>query len=132
MRHAHLVESFLEVLAKVTLQPSQVQGREGSMAIGELGMPAFTAHDLPEGMEPNLEAQVSWDPPNFTFPFGAHIVVTEVDSETGVVEITRYVAVDDCGNRINPMIVFSSTVLPQPLSPTQAMASPRCRSNWMT
>ena len=46
-----------------------------------------------------------WEPPNFTFPFGAHIVVTEVDRETGQIEIKRYVAVDDCGNIINPLIV---------------------------
>ena len=46
-----------------------------------------------------------WEPPNFTFPFGAHIAVTEVDRETGQVDILRYVAVDDCGNIINPLLV---------------------------
>jgi len=66
---------------------------------------AFTAHDLPDGVEPNLEAQVTWDPGNFVFPFGTHIAVVEVDEETGAVELVDYAAVDDCGNQINPMIV---------------------------
>ena len=66
---------------------------------------AFTAHNLPDGMEPNLEASVSWDPPNFTFPYGSHIAVVEVDTETGKVDLVRYQAVDDCGNRVNPLII---------------------------
>jgi carbon-monoxide dehydrogenase large subunit len=75
------------------------------VTIQEIAFAAFTAHNLPEGMEPNLDATTVWDPPNFTFPFGAHVAVVEVDSETGKVTLTRYVAVDDCGNVINPMIV---------------------------
>ena len=75
------------------------------MAIGELGMPAFTAHDLPDGLEPNLEAQVTYDPPNFSWPFGTHICAVEVDTDTGQVEILTYVAVDDCGEKVNPLIV---------------------------
>jgi carbon-monoxide dehydrogenase large subunit len=70
-----------------------------------LAFEAFTAHNLPEGMEPNLEASTHWDPPNFTFPFGTHIAVVEVDTETGGVRLARYVATDDCGNQINPLIV---------------------------
>jgi len=66
---------------------------------------AFTAHDLPEGVEPNLEAQVSYDPPNFSWPFGTHICIVEIDEETGAVDVLKYVAVDDCGNQINPTIV---------------------------
>lgn len=76
-----------------------------SVAIGDIAFAAFTAHDLPEGLEPNLEAHVSYDPPNFTFPNGTHIAVVEVDTDTGYVEIIDYVAVDDCGNQINPLIV---------------------------
>jgi carbon-monoxide dehydrogenase large subunit len=76
-----------------------------SATLTDVAYAAFTAHDLPEGMEPNLEAQVTWDPPNFTFPFGAHICVVEVDTDTGSVELRDYVAVDDCGNQVNPLIV---------------------------
>ena len=50
---------------------------------GALAFEAFTAHNLPDGMEPNLEGQISWDPPNFTFPFGVHVAVVEIDEETG-------------------------------------------------
>ena len=76
-----------------------------SMTMAAVAFEAFTAHDLPEGLEPNLEAQVTWDPPNFTFPFGAHVCVVEVDTETGSVDLRDYVAVDDCGNQVNPLIV---------------------------
>ncbi|MGH2734694.1 MAG: xanthine dehydrogenase family protein molybdopterin-binding subunit, partial [Actinomycetota bacterium] len=65
----------------------------------------WTAHNLPEGTEPTLEATHVFDPPNFTFPSGAHICVVEVDTETGMARILRYLAVDDCGKVINPMIV---------------------------
>ena len=60
---------------------------------------------LPPNTEPGLVATHFWEPPNFTFPFGAHIVVTEVDRDTGEIAIKRYVAVDDCGNILNPLIV---------------------------
>ncbi len=76
-----------------------------SMPLAAVAFEAFTAHDLPDGMEPNLEAQVTYDPPNFSWPFGTHICVVEVDEETGAVEVLKYVAVDDCGNQINPLIV---------------------------
>ena len=76
-----------------------------TQSIQELAYAAWTAHDLPEGFEPGLEANCVFDPPNFTFPFGTHICVVEIDTETGAVEIVRYVAVDDCGNVINPAIV---------------------------
>ena len=75
------------------------------MALAAVAFQAFTAHDLPDGLEPNLEAQVTWDPPNFTFPFGTHVAVVEIDTETGDVALVDYVAVDDCGNQVNPLIV---------------------------
>ncbi len=75
------------------------------MALAAVAFEAFTAHNLPEGTEPTLEASVTWDPPNFTFPFGTHVAVVEVDMETGQVGLRSYVAVDDCGNQVNPMIV---------------------------
>jgi carbon-monoxide dehydrogenase large subunit len=76
-----------------------------AMAIQEVAFGAFTAHNLPDGMEPNLQEQVSYDPPNFVFPFGTHVAVVEIDEDTGNVELIDYTAVDDCGNQINPLIV---------------------------
>jgi carbon-monoxide dehydrogenase large subunit len=76
-----------------------------TVPFGATAFAAFTAHDLPDGMEPGLSASVTWDPPNFTFPFGTHACVVEVDTDTGAVKIRRYVAVDDCGNQVNPLIV---------------------------
>jgi aerobic carbon-monoxide dehydrogenase large subunit len=76
-----------------------------ALPLAAIAYEAFTAHNLPDGMEPNLEAHTTWDPPNFTFPFGTHICVVEVDEETGAVELRSYVAVDDCGNQVNPLIV---------------------------
>lgn len=76
-----------------------------TMPLAAIAFEAFTAHNLPDGLEPNLEAHVSYDPPNFSWPFGTHMCVVEVDVETGEVEVLQYVAVDDCGNQVNPMIV---------------------------
>jgi aerobic carbon-monoxide dehydrogenase large subunit len=76
-----------------------------TMPLAGVAFAAFTAHNLPEGMEPNLQANVTYDPPNFSWPFGTHICVVEVDTETGGVDVLKYVAVDDCGNQINPLIV---------------------------
>lgn len=76
-----------------------------SFALASVAFEAFTAHNLPAGVEPNLEASVTWDPPNFTYPFGTHIAIVEVDEETGKVELVRYQAVDDCGTRLNPLII---------------------------
>jgi carbon-monoxide dehydrogenase large subunit len=73
--------------------------------IPELAASAWHAHNLPPGFEPNLEATAVWDPPNFTWPAGTHVCVVEVDTETGKVDVVKYVAVDDCGVVINPMIV---------------------------
>jgi carbon-monoxide dehydrogenase large subunit len=74
-------------------------------AWGEVALMAYLAHNIPQGMEPGLEATSFYDPVNFTFPFGTHIAVVEVDPETGAVKILKYVAVDDVGRVINPMIV---------------------------
>jgi carbon-monoxide dehydrogenase large subunit len=76
-----------------------------AMPLAAIAFEAFTAHNLPDGVEPNLEAQVTYDPPNFSWPFGTHICVVEVDTETGEVDVLKYVAVDDCGNQVNPLIV---------------------------
>ena len=73
--------------------------------IQDIALMANLAWDMPEGMEPGLEASAFYDPPNFTFPFGTHIAVVELDPTTGHIELKKYVAVDDCGVQINPMIV---------------------------
>ena len=71
----------------------------------EIALATHMASSLPEGMEPGLEALSYFDPKNFTWPFGTHIAVVEVEADTGDVKLLRYVAVDDVGNVINPMIV---------------------------
>jgi carbon-monoxide dehydrogenase large subunit len=76
-----------------------------SVSFGEIAVAAYHAKKLPPNTEPGLMATHFWEPPNFTFPFGAHIVVTEVDRDTGSIQIQRYVCVDDCGRIINPLIV---------------------------
>ena len=73
--------------------------------IQDIALMANVAWNMPQGMEPGLEATTFYDPPNFVYPFGAHVAVVEVDGETGVVQLKRYAAVDDCGHQINPMIV---------------------------
>jgi carbon-monoxide dehydrogenase large subunit len=83
-----------------------VQGSpDRTMPLAAIAFEAFTAHNLPDGLEPNLEAQVTYDPPNFSWPFGTHMCLVEVDVETGRVDVLRYVAVDDCGVQVNPLIV---------------------------
>ncbi len=66
---------------------------------------AFAAHDLPDGVEPSLDADATFDPDNFSFPHGTHLCAAEVDTETGQVKIRSYVAVDDVGKVVNPLIV---------------------------
>ncbi|MGC8464496.1 MAG: xanthine dehydrogenase family protein molybdopterin-binding subunit [Acidimicrobiales bacterium] len=102
---AHLLEVSEDDLDYRGAQFSVKGSPDRVVPLAALAFGAFTAHDLPDGMEPNLEASVTWDPPNFTFPYGTHVAVVEVDEETGKVELIRYVAVDDCGNQINPLIV---------------------------
>jgi carbon-monoxide dehydrogenase large subunit len=83
-----------------------VKGSPGrSKTFGDVALMAYLAHNLPKGLEPGLEAISFFDPGNFVFPFGTHICVVEVERDTGKVKVVRYVAVDDLGRVINPMIV---------------------------
>ena len=75
------------------------------ITIQEVALQAHVATKLPAGMEPGLQATSVFEPSNFTFPFGTHICVVEVDTQSGEVKILRYIAVDDCGKVINPLIV---------------------------
>ena len=74
-------------------------------AIGEIAFAAFAAHDLPDGVEPSLDSDATYDPDNFSFPHGTHLCAVEIDTETGWVHIRSYVAVDDVGVVVNPQIV---------------------------
>jgi aerobic carbon-monoxide dehydrogenase large subunit len=102
---AHQIEASEEDLEFVDGE-FRVKGAPGrSMSLAEVAFEAFKAHNLPELVEPSLEASVAYDPPNFTFPFGTHVAVVETEEETGRVRLVRYAAVDDCGTQINPLIV---------------------------
>jgi carbon-monoxide dehydrogenase large subunit len=81
------------------------RGGGGAMGIKEVALAAWTAHNLPDGMEPGLEALYVFDPENFSWPSGTHIAVVEVDTETGSIDLERYIAVDDVGTVVNPRIV---------------------------
>jgi carbon-monoxide dehydrogenase large subunit len=76
-----------------------------SVSIQDIALAVFAAHDLPDGVEPNLDSEATFDPENFSFPHGTHLCATEVDTETGRVTIRSYVCVDDIGKVINPLIV---------------------------
>jgi carbon-monoxide dehydrogenase large subunit len=78
---------------------------EKAVTIGEIALAAFAAHNLPDGVEPSLDSDHTYDPDNFSFPHGTHLCATEVDTETGMVTIRSYVAVDDVGKVVNPLIV---------------------------
>ena len=100
---AHLLEVSEEDLE---WEPGKfsVKGAPGkSKTIQEIAFAAYT--NFPQGMEPGLEAVNYYDPPNLTFPFGTYIAVVDIDKGTGEVKVRRFIAVDDCGNIINPMIV---------------------------
>jgi aerobic carbon-monoxide dehydrogenase large subunit len=82
-----------------------VKGTDKSLSFGDIALTAYVPHVYPPDLEPGLDFSSFYDPTNFTYPFGCHIAVVEVDKETGKVELKRFVAVDDVGNIINPMIV---------------------------
>ncbi|HYJ68459.1 MAG TPA: xanthine dehydrogenase family protein molybdopterin-binding subunit [Nocardioidaceae bacterium] len=82
-----------------------VKGTDKSVAIADIALATFAAHDLPDGFEPSLDAEATVDPDNFSFPHGTHLCAVEVDTETGGVKIRKYVCVDDVGAVINPLIV---------------------------
>jgi carbon-monoxide dehydrogenase large subunit len=82
-----------------------VRGTDQGRTIQDIAFAAFMAHDYPEGMEPSLDSDCVYDPTNFSYPHGTHLAAMEVDTDTGRVELRRYVCVDDVGTVINPLIV---------------------------
>src|SRR5437660_196066 len=102
---AHLLEASPKDMEYVNGQ-FQVKGFPGkAVPFGQVALTAYVPHNYPEGLEPGLEETSFYDPSNFCFPFGAHACVVEVDRDSGNVRVLRYIAVDDVGNVINPMIV---------------------------
>jgi carbon-monoxide dehydrogenase large subunit len=78
---------------------------DATKTIQEIALATFAAHALPDGVEPSLDSDATYDPDNFSFPHGTHLCAAEVDTETGMVTIRSYVAVDDVGKVVNPLIV---------------------------
>ena len=102
---AHLLEAAAEDLDYADGK-FFVKGSPGkAKSIQDVALMAHVAWNMPAGVDPGLEASAFYDPPNFTYPFGSHLAVVEVDAETGQVDVIRYVAIDDCGPKINPVLV---------------------------
>jgi aerobic carbon-monoxide dehydrogenase large subunit len=102
---AHMLEASA---SDVTLEDGKfsVTGSpQKSVSFAEVALTANLSNTLPPGIEPGLETTVFWEPEACVFPFGTHICVVEVDKDTGEAQITRFIAVDDCGRQLNPMIV---------------------------
>jgi carbon-monoxide dehydrogenase large subunit len=99
---AHLLEASAD---EVKFADGRFSARGKSLGWSDLAPQAYVAKNLPPGFEPGLEASTFYEPENFTFPFGTHIVAVDVDRETGEVKIVKYVAVDDCGPQVNPLLV---------------------------
>jgi carbon-monoxide dehydrogenase large subunit len=102
---AHLLEANPKDMEYVGGQFVVKGSPQKAIPFGQVALTAYVPHNYPEGLEPGLEETSFYDPANFCFPFGAHACVVEVDPDTGHVKILRYLAVDDVGNVINPMIV---------------------------
>jgi len=101
---AHLLEASAEDLDFADGKWT-VKGTDKSVAFGDVSLTAYVPHKYPEGLEPGLDETSFYDPANFTYPFGAHMAVVEVDPDTGKVDLKRFIACDDVGNVVNPMIV---------------------------
>ena len=102
---AHLLEISSKNIVwkngKIVAKSNPKKSKTFQEVVGE----AYSAKNLPPGMEPGLDATSYFSPQNFTYPFGTHVCVVEIDTETGEVKVVKYVAVDDCGRQINPMMV---------------------------
>jgi len=102
---AHLLEASEDDL-DFTEGKFSVRGTPGTaLSIQEVALATWSSHNFPEGVEPSIDAEATFDPVNFSFPHGTHICAMEVDTETGMVKIRKYACVDDVGKIVNPLIV---------------------------
>jgi carbon-monoxide dehydrogenase large subunit len=101
---AHLLEASVDDI-EFSGGRFGVRGTDQGMAIAEVALATFAAHNLPDGVEPSLDSDATYDPVNFNFPHGTHLCAVEVDTETGEVRMRKYACCDDIGNIINPLIV---------------------------
>ncbi len=101
---AHLMEAAEDDL-EFSEGKFTVKGTEKAIGLTDVALAVFAAHDMPEGVEPNLDSEATFDPESFSFPHGTHLCAVEVDTETGFVKIRKYVCVDDVGHVVNPLIV---------------------------
>jgi carbon-monoxide dehydrogenase large subunit len=101
---AHLLEASADDL-EFAGGRFTVKGTDQGMAIGEVALATFAAHNLPDGVEASLDSDATYDPVNFNYPHGTHLCAVEVDTETGQVTMRKYVCCDDIGVIINPLIV---------------------------
>jgi carbon-monoxide dehydrogenase large subunit len=101
---AHLLEASVDDI-EFEAGRFSVRGTDQGLAMAEIAMAAFAAHNLPDGVEPSIDSDATYDPVNFNYPHGTHLCAMEVDTETGGLKMRKYVACDDIGNIINPLIV---------------------------
>jgi carbon-monoxide dehydrogenase large subunit len=101
---AHLLEASVDDI-EFSGGRFSVKGTDQGLAMAEIALATFAAHNLPDGVEPSIDSEATYDPVNFNFPHGTHLCAMEVDTETGRVTMRKYVCCDDIGNIINPMIV---------------------------
>jgi len=101
---AHLLEANVDDV-EFSAGTFSVRGTDQGKSIQDIALATFAAHNYPEGIEPNIDAESTYDPINFSFPHGTHLCAMEVDTETGRSTMRKYVCVDDVGNIINPLIV---------------------------
>jgi aerobic carbon-monoxide dehydrogenase large subunit len=101
---AHMLEASVDDI-EFEAGTFKVRGTANGKTMAEVVWEAFTCHDLPDGLEPTIDAHATYDPVNFSFPHGTHLCAVEVDTETGHVAMRSYVSVDDVGTIINPLIV---------------------------
>ena len=101
---AHLLEASVEDI-DFSAGRFSVRGTDQGMGIADVALSTWTSHNFPEGVEPSLDSEATFDPDNFNYPHGTHLCAMEVDTETGQLTMRKYVACDDIGNIINPLIV---------------------------